>query len=497
MTLHSNAPVMFTQQSIHVLLVENDPTDAACFEASLRGGNIRPFSVTRATTLDAAHRAAEKSSFDIVVLDLDLPDSHGLDTLDAFRPDVDESVPILILTGSTDDHIVNNFVIQSGNECLIKGHLDPILLPRLLRQAVDRQRTHVSMRRLISTNPDGIVVIDQDGVVVCANIAAAELFHREPDDLIGQSFGFPVLTGSSTDINTLSNRIAEMRAVEIDWNGRGAFLVTLRDVTERHALMTALRIAKDEAELANRVRDEILNNMNHEVRTPLNSIIGFSDLMLTDEKKFSDYVTTISYLESINQSGWHLLELLTDVLDMANIRTNNFELMETEVDVERTFQAVGQLMRSQIVRAGLKFESEAPQKSPHLLVDEKRLKQMLGHLLSNAIKFNRPGGSVGLKLKTTDTGDIQIAISDSGIGMDNRGFSKAESIFGRLGSSYTTNTGGAGLGLSLTKGMIERHGGLLIIESEPGIGTTATLHFPASRAITKYKCCHLPRLSNP
>ncbi len=474
---------MVTVKPIQVLLVENDSAVAAAIEANLRGYSVRPFRISRAATLSAVHQVAQNSSYDLIILDLDLPDSHGLDTLRALRLVVDETVPIFVLTELANDDLVQEYSLQTGNECLIKGHLDPILLPRLLRQTVDRQRMYVSMRRLITTNPDGIIVIDQDGVVVFTNAAAAELFQREPSDLIGQLFGFPVLAGSSTDINTLSNRIAEMRSVEIDWNGSSALLVTLRDVTDRHALMTALRIAKEEAELANRVRDEILNNMNHEVRTPLNSIIGFSDLMLTDEKKISDHVTARSYLESINESGWHLLDLLTDVLDMANIRINNFELNDSEIDVEKVIQAAGHLVRSQIARGRLKLETLVPQNFPHILADKKRVKQMLGHLLSNAIKFNRPGGSVLIKAEMAETGDVLITINDSGIGMGGGWISKAESVFGRLLPSYTSNTGGAGLGLALTKGMVERHGGRLIIESEVGIGTTATLHFPVSRTI--------------
>ncbi|CAK0761061.1 putative Histidine kinase [Azospirillaceae bacterium] len=467
--------------AIRLLLVENDPADADFFEKSLQDNDHQTFTVSRASTLDAAQQAVAVEPFDIVVLDLELPDSQGLDILSQFQVDVTDNVPIFVLTGLNDDTDVNEVVFRSGNEYLIKGRLDHSLLPRFLRHAVERQRSQISMRRLITTNPDGIVVVDFDGMVLFANTMAAELFNRSPGDLVGHSFGFPVIAGSSTDINTLTNRSAEMRSVEIDWNGLTAFLVSLRDVTERLNLMRALRLAKEQAELANRVRDEILTNMNHEVRTPLNAIIGFSDLLLSGAQENALSPTVSSYLGYIHQSGWQLLELLNDVLDMANIKTNNFELSETVFDVGRTVQAVAQLVRSQLVRAKLTLEIIAPPELPHLCADQRRLKQMLGHLLSNAIKFNRPGGLVRLAVAENDHGELLFIVTDTGIGMDATCIAVAESAFGRLGSCLTNSTGGAGLGLSLTKGMIERHGGRLVIESEPVVGTTVTLCLPASR----------------
>ena len=446
------------QKAIRLLLVESDPADAATFERALQAGGRHAFAVSRAASLDAAQRAVAASPFDVVVLDLDLPDSHGLDTLAQFRVDVTDTVPIFVLVGLDDDTDVDEIVFRSGNEYLIKGRLDHSLLPRLLNHAIERQRTQISMRRLITTNPDGIIVVDFDGVLF-ANAMAAEMFDRSPRELVGHSFGFPVVAGEAADINTLTNRFAEMRSVEIDWNGLAAFLVSLRDVTERLSMMQALQIAKDQAELANRVRDEILANMNHEVRTPLNAIIGFSDLLLADGKEDGGSPTAQSYLSCINQSGWQLLELLNDVLDMANIRTNNFELEEATFDVVKAVEAVATLARSQVVRAGLVLKCTLPSPGLRLYADQRRVKQMVGHLIS----------------------DLLLVVSDTGVGMDPARITVAESVFGRLGPAYSNAVGGAGLGLSLTKGLVERHGGRLIIESELGVGTTVSLRFPASR----------------
>jgi len=374
-------------------------------------------------------------------------------------------------------------VLRSGNEYLSKSRIDHTLLPRLLLQAVDRQRLQASMLRLIDTNPDGIVVVDRDGVVMFANANAGKLLGLGPNDLVGESFGFPVIAQTAADIMTLTNRFAEMRSVDIDWNGCPALMITLRDVTERVALTRDLQAAKDAAETANRVRDEILANMNHEVRTPLNSIIGFSDILITDEPSYSGKPAVRAYLDHIHQSGYHLLELLTDVLDMANIVTNHFDIAEEPFDMAGVIRSMAQLVRSQVVRAGLKLETDISTPAPVLYADQRRVKQMMSHLLSNAIKFSHPGGMIRLSVDRSSRGNILVTVSDTGAGMDPARISLAESPFGKLGSSLTSATGGAGLGLSLTKGMIERHGGSLLIKSEAGVGTSATLSFPASREI--------------
>jgi hemerythrin-like metal-binding protein len=244
-----------------------------------------------------------------------------------------------------------------------------------------------------------------------------------------------------------------------------------------------LKVAKDTAETASRVRDEILANMNHEVRTPLNSIIGFSDLLLADDQGYADHPSVRSYLEYIHQSGHHLLELLTDVLEMANIATNHLDLAEQSFDVAGTIRAVANLVRSQVVRAELRMETEIPSLPLILYADQRRVKQMLNHLLSNAVKFNRPGGMIRLSVSENDQGEIIFSVTDNGIGMDMLRISHAQSPFGKLGAALNNNVGGAGLGLSLTKGTIERHGGALSIVSKPGVGTTVTLRFPSTRTL--------------
>ena len=177
--------------------------------------------------------------------------------------------------------------------------------------------------------------------------------------------------------------------------------------------------------------------------------------------------------------------MLTDVMDMANVRTNNFDLTETIFDLEIAMQNVIRIVHSQITRSKLSLEVVVPETPIQLQADFKRFKQMLAHLLSNAIKFNVPGGSVQVCARNGSRGELLVSVIDTGIGIDIEDTQRIGVPFNRVEAALTAKTSGPGLGLSLTKGLIERHGGYMTIESEVGKGTAVTLTFPPSRLVHK------------
>ena len=339
------------------------------------------------------------------------------------------------------------------------------------------------MQRLVCANPDGILVVNLDGVVIFNNSKSCALFNKRADELKGHLFGFPVVAESASDIMTITGRTIEMRSTDIEWNGQPAIIITLRDVTDRVAIVKELEKAKAELEMATRVRDEILMNMNHEVRTPLNSIIGFSDILLTSKGSLSDEDMVRTYLESIRESGWTLLDMLTDIMDMANVKTNNYDLTESIFDLEAAIHTVTRIVHSQLTRSQLSLEVVVPETPIQIQADFKRFKQMLAHLLSNAIKFNVPGGSVQVCARYGPRGELLVSVIDTGIGIDIEDTQRIGVPFNRVEAALTAKTNGPGLGLSLTKGLIERHGGYMSIESAVGKGTAVTLTFPPSRMV--------------
>jgi signal transduction histidine kinase len=261
----------------------------------------------------------------------------------------------------------------------------------------------------------------------------------------------------------------------------GGLLATYLDITRRKRFEADLRRAKEEAELASRTKSEFLANMSHELRTPLNAVIGFADIMQSEvfgplgDPHYNEYAA------DIRDSGQHLLNLINDLLDVSKIEFGKVELVEETVDLAYILDSCMRLMRDRADQAALELTAHTPPNLPRLYADGRRLKQILLNLMSNAVKFTPSGGQVTVRVILPREGGLKIAVSDTGIGIAKHDLAKAMQPFGQIDSRLTRKYQGTGLGLPLTKSMIELHGGSLQLESVAGRGTTATLWLPPSR----------------
>jgi PAS domain S-box-containing protein len=254
----------------------------------------------------------------------------------------------------------------------------------------------------------------------------------------------------------------------------------LRDISDRVATEAARHEAMRQAELANRAKSEFLANMSHELRTPLNAIIGFTEVMTRETFGPLGSPRYRGYCKDIGEAGRHLLCLINDVLDVSKIEAGQMRPLESEVDVAAILQACLRMVRERALAADLLVHVNVADDLPALLCDERLLKQMLLNLLSNAIKFTLEGSITVNALVAADA-TLQISVADTGIGIAGADIPKALQPFGQVDSTLTRRFGGTGLGLHLTRSMVELHGGHLDLTSTIGIGTTATLTFPAGR----------------
>ncbi|PKQ00562.1 MAG: hypothetical protein CVT73_24630, partial [Alphaproteobacteria bacterium HGW-Alphaproteobacteria-12] len=225
-------------------------------------------------------------------------------------------------------------------------------------------------------------------------------------------------------------------------------------------------------------KSEFLANMSHELRTPLNAIIGFSEIMGSGlfgelgSPKYKEYAT------DIHASGTHLLELINDILDMSKIEAGRMTLEAQPLDVAEVTEESLRLVSGRADLAKVTIENELPQ-LPAVNADKRAVKQVLLNLLSNAVKFTPPGGSIHLKGGTKD-GFVSIAVEDTGIGIPASAMPKIGRPFEQVESQHSKKHKGTGLGLALSRSLVELHGGTLTLESTEGVGTTVSFTLPVA-----------------
>jgi len=234
--------------------------------------------------------------------------------------------------------------------------------------------------------------------------------------------------------------------------------------------------AKEAAEAASRVKSEFLANMSHELRTPLNAIIGFSDTMRS--RLFGPmHARYEEYAGLINESGQHLLNLITDILDLSKIEAGKFVLDPQPVHLGESVASCFEMMRRRAEETGITLTASVPADLPEIIADPRSVKQILLNLLSNAVKFTPAGGTVSLSVERLE-GSLLLAVRDTGIGIPEKTLSRIGLAFEQADNDPMRAREGTGLGLALVKSLVAKHGGRVKIESRQGAGTTVAIELP-------------------
>jgi signal transduction histidine kinase len=232
-------------------------------------------------------------------------------------------------------------------------------------------------------------------------------------------------------------------------------------------------------EAASRHKSEFLANMSHELRTPLNAIIGFSEVLL--ERMFGEVnEKQVEYLEDILSSGRHLLSLINEILDLSKVEAGRMELELGTFDLPQSLENALTLVRERATKHEITLDLAMDPRLGDFVGDERKIRQVLLNLLSNAVKFTPEGGRVGVAA-TLEDGAVQIAVSDTGIGIAPEDQEAIFEEFRQVGGDYARKREGTGLGLTLAKKFVELHGGKIWVESEVGKGSTFTFTLPVKR----------------
>jgi PAS domain S-box-containing protein len=362
-------------------------------------------------------------------------------------------------------------------------------------------------RLLADHSTDVITRRDLSGKLLYVSPSSRQVLGYEPEELVGASLlefvhpddrecvraALQVAPGPEPHLLTLRLRrkagdfvwveVARRLVLDPETGVPREVVSTTRDIGSRKAVEEELALAKETAERASRAKSEFLANLGHELRTPLNAVIGFSDLMLNESFGPLGHPRYRDYAADVRASGEHLLELINDILDHAKAEAGCLALHEDDVDLAAIFDFALHMLTPRAERAGLALVSTLAQ-AIRLRVDEKRLKQVLVNLVTNAIKYTPSGGSVTLSARVELAGDLMIEVEDTGIGIDERDLGTVLVPFGQVDHQRNREGEGTGLGLPLTKRLVELHGGTLDLRSLRGLGTTVSIHLPATRLIT-------------
>jgi signal transduction histidine kinase len=349
----------------------------------------------------------------------------------------------------------------------------------------DRDRRVISANRMAAQlllHPSGFLVPGRTQEELVAALAdRGEL--GEGEDAETRAMELLARDRSISTIHRRRRRDGHVLEVRSDPTPDGGFVVTYTDVTEHTEAEAGLRAAKEQAEAASRAKSQFLATMSHELRTPLNAIIGFSDALMHDPSR-AGMAKIAEYAASINEAGRHLLALINDILDVARIEAGRIDLAEDRVDLARLAESCRRLMEPTARTTGATLTLAIPADLPPVRGDERRLRQVLLNLVSNAVKFSGAAGHVRIAAAMTEDGTLRLTVSDNGIGISREELERVFQPFTQLDSSLSRRFQGSGLGLYLSRALAVAHGGTLHLESPgSGQGTTAVMTLPAARVL--------------
>jgi protein-histidine pros-kinase len=390
---------------------------------------------------------------------------------------------------------------RDGYEFPVEISLSPLhtdegmMVMSAVRDVTERKRAEQKFRGLLESAPDAMVIVAGDGRIALVNTQLERLFGFSREELLGQPV--EILVPPRYRTQHAQHRTGFFRQPRARAMGAGLELYgqrrdgsefpveislspletedgefvsgAIRDATERRRFEQTLQDA-------NRLKSEFLANMSHELRTPLNGIIGFSEFLL-DEKAGSLNSRQKEYLGDVLASGRHLLRLINDVLDLSKIEAGRMDLIPETFALSAAVNEVCAVISPAARQKAISLLQRLPDDFDTVVLDRHKFMQILYNLLSNALKFTPSSGEVRL-LMTRDGDALEVQVRDTGIGIRPENFSKLFVEFQQLDSGTGRRHEGTGLGLALTKRLVELHGGSLKVESQLGEGSVFSVRFP-------------------
>ena len=359
------------------------------------------------------------------------------------------------------------------------------------REAAQRRSAQNRLVDAIEGSREGLVLIGQDDRILIANSQMAAFFpsiadtlHAEasfkqtllrarerPAAIVDDRDWFASLT-TDGEVQLSTGRWLRISESATQEGGKFLFFSDISPLKEREVSLNAARQA---AEAANVAKSNFLATMGHELRTPLNAVIGFSEMIAGEQLGPLGNASYVEYAGDVVASARHLLAIINDVLELSKSTDGKLRLDAELVDMMAIVHDCERIFSDRCTEVGLKFRAELDPAAHFVLGDEEKLRHVVSNLLSNAVKFSPQGGSITVASRALSSGGMVLSITDTGIGMRPEDIPKALEPFGQIDSALARRYDGTGLGLPLSKALVELHGGKLEIKSALGQGTTVTI----------------------
>jgi PAS domain S-box-containing protein len=501
---------------LQILLLEDDPVDVELIQTTLKNGGIEAnlICVTRRSDFSEILKTQLP---DLILSDYVLPSFDGIAALkiaQQFCP----QVPFIMVSGMLGEERAIETLKQGATDYVLKQRLERLVpsAKRALRESQDRQerlrveealrQTDDLLRAIVDASPVGIITLNPEKKVIAWNIASERIYGWQSQEVINQAL--PVIPpeeqkqferlfqqalqnhtltnyefqhlGKNKDLIEISVSLAPLHNAQGNVCG---VVMTAIDITtrkrieaERFNLLKREQTARAEAEAANRVKDEFLAVLSHELRTPLNSILGWITLI---QRGKLNKVTFDQALEVIERNASLQTQLIEDLLDISRISRGKLSLSIDSVNLIELMQTTAETLRPASDAKSITMELFLDSSIGIIMGDANRLQQIFWNLFSNAIKFTPPNGAVTVRLKKTEDSYAQIQVTDSGIGIEPNFLPYVFEYFRQADASTTRSQGGLGLGLAISRHLVELHGGTIDVKSQgKGKGTTFTVMLP-------------------
>jgi len=500
---------------LRVLFVEDQAADVELCLRELRHAGFEVLADVARNRVEFLEHLG-RNAHDLVLCDYNLPGWTGLDVLEALRQHGKENIPFILVSGSVGEEAAVELVRQGASDFIIKDRMArlPLAICRALEEKAlreERQRAEEALRlrtKALESAANAVVITDREGRITWVNPAFTRLTGYSAAEVLGQtprllksgkhdaaffrSLWNTILAGEVWQGEIVNRRkdgtlYTEEQTITPMLNERGEishFISIKQDATERKlAEQERLRALQLEAEnvaltRADQMKSEFLADMSHEFRTPLNSILGFSELLLETCQNLN--AKQQEDLRLVYQSAQNLLNLVNDSLDLARIEAGHVKLERTRVPLKDTFARILDVFAPRLQQSNLRAAAEVHPPELAVHADSRRVEQILTNLVGNALKFTGRG-AITLSARPVEAG-VQVSVQDTGVGIPVEDLPHVFDKFYQARKHANGIARGTGLGLAITRQLVELHGGRIWAHSVLGKGTTVFFLLPGEES---------------